>query len=578
VKRRAFDARLSHRVPASRRGGVAVCVLIALVALQLVVATLVISGSRDADITEKSAAALRSQYAADGAMAMSLRELYVNNDEDGDGLAGTISNDGNASNNPLIGGARAGVSATTAGTDTTVTATGSNSTASRKMAAVVRSVASSGGGLRRGLLAEGWALASGPSNLAGVNWNTTPTVVGTVLDINFPNGGGQRRWTGGPNNRWAMRLSGKITVPQAGTWTFFTNSDDGSDLWINGTRVVNNDELHSAQTRSGTIVLTAGSHDFVARVFESSGESAMIVSWQGPGVATSTIIPPTAFSFDSTGLAHAVGHASVAVWGDGTATGSVVDAFDADVGLYGGGNVLENAAVVATNSTASNTFQMSDLAQIKGSVLVGTGGNPASVIATWSGSTITGTRTAQTSQSGVFFQTAPTLASAGALSSGATTAITSDRRYSSISLWNSGTITITGHVRLVVDGNLSLSNNARIVIDSGSSLTLYVGGHVSIWGDSAVNSGGLPSACFIVLTGNSSQFNMTDRAVCSAHVQGHATAASLSGNGAGVEFFGTMRVNTIQTSTKARLHLDVSGSAATGTTATRSILSWTDVP
>lgn len=576
IRRRA--TRASRCTNRSRRGGVAVCVLIALVALQLVVATLVISGSRDADIAEKSTAALRSQYAADGAMAMSLRELYANVDEDGDGLAGTISNDGNAGNDPLISGARAGVSASTAGTDTTVTATGSSSTASRKMAAVVRSISGSSGALSRGLLAEGWTLASAPSNLASVNWNSTPTVVGTVLDINFPNANGQRRWAGGPSNRWAMRFSGKITVPQAGTWTFSTNSDDGSDLWINGTRVVNNDGNHSAQTRSGTIVLTAGTHDFVARIFENSGSSAMIVSWQAPGATTSTIIPPTAFSFDNTGLAHAVGHTSVAFWGDGSTTGSTVDGFNSGAGVYGGGNVLDNAVVVATNSTASNAFQMSDLAQIKGSALVGPGGNPATVIATWSGSTITGTRTAQASQSGVFFQTAPTLTSSGSLSSGADTAITSDRRYSSISLWNSGSITVTGHVRLVVDGSIGLSNNARIIINSGSSLTIYAGGNVSIWNDSTVNAGGVPSACFIVLTGSNSQFNMTDRAVCSAHVQGHATAANLSGNGAGVDFSGTLRVNTLQTSTKGRLHLDVGGSASSGTTASRSILSWTDLP
>lgn len=562
----------------SPRGGVAVCVLIALVALQLVVATLVVSGSRDADIAEKSTAALRSQYAADGAMAMSLRELYAGVDEDLDGLAGTISNDGNAANDPLISGARAGVTATTAGTDTTVNATGSNSTASRRMSAVVRSVSGSSGALSPGLLAEGWSLATAPSNLASVNWSSTPTVVGTVLDINFPNASGQRRWAGGPGNRWAMRLSGKVTVPQAGTWTFFTNSDDGSDLWINGTRVVNNDGNHSLQSRSGTVVLTAGTHDFVARVFENGGSSGMIVSWQGPGVPASTIIPPTAFSFDNAGLAHAVGHTSVAFWGDGTTTGATVDAFNSGAGVYGGGNVLNNSAVVATNSVASNTFQMSDLAQLKGSALVGPGGNPATVIATWSGSTITGTRTAQTSQSGVFIQTAPTLTSSGSLASGVNTTINSDRRYSSISLWNSGTITITGHVRLVVDGDLSLSNNARIIIDSGSSLTIYAGGNVSIWNDSAINTGGVPSACYIVLTGSNSQFNMTDRAICSAHVQGHAAAANLSGNGAGIDFSGTLRVNTIQASTKARLHLDIAGSASTGTTSSRSILSWTDLP
>ncbi|MDP6235544.1 MAG: TIGR03790 family protein, partial [Candidatus Poseidoniaceae archaeon] len=35
-------------------------------------------------------------------------------------------------------------------------------------------------------------------------------------------------------NDWGARFSGLIEVPETGNWTFFLNSDDGSELWIDG--------------------------------------------------------------------------------------------------------------------------------------------------------------------------------------------------------------------------------------------------------------------------------------------------------------------------------------------------------
>jgi hypothetical protein len=50
---------------------------------------------------------------------------------------------------------------------------------------------------------------------------------------------------------YAFQYTGYVYAPAAATYTFYTNSDDGSKLWIGGQLVVNNDGLHSAQERSG---------------------------------------------------------------------------------------------------------------------------------------------------------------------------------------------------------------------------------------------------------------------------------------------------------------------------------------
>ena len=128
-----------------------------------------------------------------------------------------------------------------------------------------------------------------------MNWTRSPDNTATVTVINFGGTYGPL-WPGGPNDYFGAQYTGTIDIPQDGSWTFYTNSDDGSKLWIDGQLVVNNDGLHSMRTRSGTVNLTAGKHDITIRVFENWGAVGLIVYWQGPGVPNQTPIPASAFS------------------------------------------------------------------------------------------------------------------------------------------------------------------------------------------------------------------------------------------------------------------------------------------
>ncbi|MCK4960741.1 MAG: hypothetical protein KAT00_15115, partial [Planctomycetes bacterium] len=53
------------------------------------------------------------------------------------------------------------------------------------------------------------------------------------------------------NDYYGLRFSGYISIDTAGVYTFYTSSDDGSKLYINGALVVNNDGRHGTQERSG---------------------------------------------------------------------------------------------------------------------------------------------------------------------------------------------------------------------------------------------------------------------------------------------------------------------------------------
>jgi len=91
------------------------------------------------------------------------------------------------------------------------------------------------------------------------------------------------------NDYFGFRFTGSIEISTAGTYTFYTNSDDGSQLFIDGGLVVNNDGPHSAQEMSGSIYLTVGMHPIVVTFFEQAGGEALIVSYSGPGISKTQI-------------------------------------------------------------------------------------------------------------------------------------------------------------------------------------------------------------------------------------------------------------------------------------------------
>ena len=105
----------------------------------------------------------------------------------------------------------------------------------------------------------------------------------------FPNTSGEFEASGRSDN-FASVTTATLTVPTAGTWTFFTTSDEGSLLYIDGVLVVNNDFVHTAVERSGVVAsLTAGTHALRIEHFERTGACEVTARWQGPGVAKQII-------------------------------------------------------------------------------------------------------------------------------------------------------------------------------------------------------------------------------------------------------------------------------------------------
>jgi cytochrome c553 len=98
-------------------------------------------------------------------------------------------------------------------------------------------------------------------------------------------------------NDYALRFSGQITIKEAGSYTFATQSDDGSRLLVNGALVVDNDGIHGNQFRRGDKTLEVGTHDFEVQFFNGGAGANLNVYWRkAGGRGRGSLIPSALFS------------------------------------------------------------------------------------------------------------------------------------------------------------------------------------------------------------------------------------------------------------------------------------------
>jgi hypothetical protein len=83
---------------------------------------------------------------------------------------------------------------------------------------------------------------------------------------------------------FAVLFNANLQLDQAGDYSFYTYSDDGSKLWIDGKEVVDNDGDHGALERKGTVSLTAGLHPIRVAYFNGGGGGWLDVLMKGPGI------------------------------------------------------------------------------------------------------------------------------------------------------------------------------------------------------------------------------------------------------------------------------------------------------
>jgi len=133
----------------------------------------------------------------------------------------------------------------------------------------------------------------------GTNFNTyvatyiDPTInfnpADTVLGVNRANGG----------DTFSVKWTGYIKPDYTGTYTFYTSSDDGARLYVNGSTVIDSWIDQGTTEHSGTIALAAGQwYPIELDFYENSGGAAIMLSWSEASVSKQIIpaanLKPTA--------------------------------------------------------------------------------------------------------------------------------------------------------------------------------------------------------------------------------------------------------------------------------------------
>jgi hexosaminidase len=112
----------------------------------------------------------------------------------------------------------------------------------------------------------------------------TPLKTGVTYDIGL----------GGLVTRgWNYALSFKcfLSVPADGEYTLYLSSDDGSQLFLDDVKLIDNDGLHALAEASGKVMLTAGKHPLEVRYFQRGGGQDLGVSIGGPGLPKQLLHP-----------------------------------------------------------------------------------------------------------------------------------------------------------------------------------------------------------------------------------------------------------------------------------------------
>ncbi len=90
--------------------------------------------------------------------------------------------------------------------------------------------------------------------------------------------------------RIAYVFTGKLNVPKSGEYLFHVYSDDGSQLFIDGNMLIDNDGKHDFEAKRGMIHLSEGIHDFKLTYFNFTWGKGLMVLYEGPNMRLQPLV------------------------------------------------------------------------------------------------------------------------------------------------------------------------------------------------------------------------------------------------------------------------------------------------
>lgn len=190
----------------------------------------------------------------------------------------------------------------------------------------------------------------------------------------------------------AVRLSGNFLASVAGDYTFTTRSDDGSILFVDGVKVVSNNNYQGMTNASGLINLTAGQHTISVGFYEGTGGAGLEVRYTPPSgadqfltnniltyaglTATNNVLLQTSSTIDPRGGTASFGILS-------TAAGNVLSGLSGNVSFTGTNLTSVPGGVYEFNKSGTGVINL-------GPIVSNGGANPVTIRKTGDGDLLLG--------------------------------------------------------------------------------------------------------------------------------------------------------------------------------------------
>ena len=131
------------------------------------------------------------------------------------------------------------------------------------------------------------------SYFTNMNLSGTPTIVRVDPGINF-------NWNTSPPDpaigmvTYSVRWTGYVQAPTPGAYTFYTVTDDGVRLWVNGSKIVDSWVDQAPTEHTGAVSLATGVKcPITMEFYQNQGGSVAQLLWSGPSVAKA-VVPSSA--------------------------------------------------------------------------------------------------------------------------------------------------------------------------------------------------------------------------------------------------------------------------------------------
>lgn len=143
-----------------------------------------------------------------------------------------------------------------------------------------------------GLVSEIFGFDAAVEDFPAIDKDKKPNVVQVDKQVAFETM--DEKWPGTEyTEHFYIRWTGFLRVPKDGKYTLYTESDDGSRVFIAGKQIVDNNGLHAMEEKSGEVELKAGDVEIKIDFFENEGGAGCKFSWSAEGLEKQ-LVPATA--------------------------------------------------------------------------------------------------------------------------------------------------------------------------------------------------------------------------------------------------------------------------------------------